>query len=307
MVIALLLSSTLIGLAVLLVCQTLMNLEAIKKSNSLVEAERRSSLRSSSSSYRRNETLIDEWSEFVEQMAGDSTLEKMEKDLTICYPSSQWLPTEFISTQFVNGLFVALGVGVTIWFLPVKLPAQPIIAALFALMVFLLTPWLIISQLADTAKSKKKKFKLRLPYAIELIALMMGAGASFEKSLVTAIKENDDSPIKEEFGSLLRSIRLGMAEELAFEDLASRMQDTDVDELVLAINTGMRLGTPMDTVFMRQAELMRMKRTQWGEKMAAEANVKMTFPTMLIVGACMLVILAPFAADFIQAMGEATK
>jgi hypothetical protein len=38
---------------------------------------------------------------------------------------------------------------------------------------------------------------------------------------------------------------------------------------------------------------MRIKRSQWGEKAAAEAEVQIVFPGMLIMIACLIVIIAP--------------
>jgi hypothetical protein len=43
-----------------------------------------------------------------------------------------------------------------------------------------------------------------------------------------------------------------------------------------------------------QADQMRLKRSQWGEKAAAEAQVQMTFPAMIVMLACMLLVLGPF-------------
>jgi hypothetical protein len=45
-----------------------------------------------------------------------------------------------------------------------------------------------------------------------------------------------------------------------------------------------------------------MKRSQWGEKAAAEAGVKVVFPGMFIVVACLLVVLTPFALPILDAL-----
>jgi tight adherence protein C len=38
---------------------------------------------------------------------------------------------------------------------------------------------------------------------------------------------------------------------------------------------------------------MRLRRAQWGEKAAAEAEVQIVFPGMLVMLACLIVVVAP--------------
>ena len=44
---------------------------------------------------------------------------------------------------------------------------------------------------------------------------------------------------------------------------------------------------------------MRLKRAQWGEKAASEAEVQMVFPGMVTMIACLLVIVAPIVLPVI--------
>ena len=71
------------------------------------------------------------------------------------------------------------------------------------------------------------------------------------------------------------------------------MEDSDIAEFVFAIIKGEELGTPLSTILREQANQMRLKRSQWGEKAAAEAEVQIVFPGMITMVACLLVIIAP--------------
>jgi hypothetical protein len=57
------------------------------------------------------------------------------------------------------------------------------------------------------------------------------------------------------------------------------------------------LGTPIADIMKVQIEQMRQKRIQWAEKSSEEAKVKIVFPAMLIMLACLIIIAAPFIFD----------
>jgi tight adherence protein C len=144
--------------------------------------------------------------------------------------------------------------------------------------------------------------KRRLPFAVDLMALMMEAGAGFQDALRTAVTENSKHPLGEELSLVLRQSDLGEQRSKALESFQQRIADPDVRELVAAINRGEELGTPLSSILRTQADQMRLKRSQWGEKAAAEAQVSMTFPSMLIMIACLLLVLGPFVLPAISQM-----
>ena len=98
----------------------------------------------------------------------------------------------------------------------------------------------------------------------------MEAGGGFQECLQTAVSENGDHPLTEELAEVLRQISLGRPRSEALKALQERLHDDDVSELVFAINKGEELGTPLSAILREQAEQMRLKRSQRGEKAAAE-------------------------------------
>jgi len=92
---------------------------------------------------------------------------------------------------------------------------------------------------------------------------------------------------------VLRQISLGRPRNETLQALDERLQDDDVSEMVFAINKGEELGTPLSAILREQAEQMRLKRSQRGEKAAAEAQVNIVFPGMVVMIACLLVVIAP--------------
>jgi pilus assembly protein TadC len=136
-----------------------------------------------------------------------------------------------------------------------------------------------------------------------LIALTMEAGGGFQECLQTAVNENGSShPLTEELTEVLRQISLGRPRQEALKALQERLQDDDINEMVFAINKGEELGTPLSAILRDQAEQMRLKRSQRGEKAAAEAQVNIVFPGMVVMIACLLVVIAPIVLPAVLAL-----
>lgn len=132
-----------------------------------------------------------------------------------------------------------------------------------------------------------------MPFVVDQISLMMEAGAGFEDSLRTVVQDSSDHPMREELTEVLRQMDLGRRRDQALNEFRDRMEDPDISEFVFAIIKGEELGTPLSTILREQANQMRLKRSQWGEKAAAEAEVQIVFPGMISMIACLMVIIAP--------------
>jgi tight adherence protein C len=160
--------------------------------------------------------------------------------------------------------------------------------------VTLVYGFLMPKTIRDRAKRRLTRIRNRLPFAVDLIALTMEAGGGFQECLATAVAENGkDHPLTDEFAEVLRQISLGRPRNEALQALDERLHDDDVSEMVFAINKGEELGTPLSAILREQAEQMRLKRSQRGEKAAAEAQVNIVFPGMVVMIACLLVVIAP--------------
>jgi hypothetical protein len=75
--------------------------------------------------------------------------------------------------------------------------------------------------------------------------------------------------------------------------LGGRIDDADVYEMVFAINTAEERGTRLKETLTDLAEQMRHRRIQWLERAAEEAKVHITWPGLLVMVACMLIVAAP--------------
>jgi tight adherence protein C len=208
-----------------------------------------------------------------------------------------WRPEEFLAAKWLEG-----AAGGIVFFLILRLAGWSNSALVFGVAVAGIYGLLGPKFVRDKARKRLARIRVRLPFAVDLIALMMEAGGGFQECLQTTVIENGDHPLTEELSEVLRQISLGRPRHEALRALQERLHDADVDELVFAVNKGEELGTPLSAILRDQAEQMRLKRSQRGEKAAAEAQVSIVFPGMVVMIACLLVVIAPIVLPAVLAL-----
>jgi tight adherence protein C len=157
-----------------------------------------------------------------------------------------------------------------------------------------LTFWWLRYRLKRMARQPLVMIKRRMPFLLDLLTLLMEAGATFLQALKQAVNEFEGHAVAVEFGRVLTDMNVGKTRTEAFENLRSRLKDDEIGTIVSAIVQGESLGTPMADVFRTQADVLRLKRSQRAETIAGEAGVNMLLPGILVMMACVLVILGPF-------------
>lgn len=261
------------------------------------ELQRRNELRSGNFIYRWFEPLVDEIAATVSRR-NPAAMEALKRNLSSSREKLPWRPADFLATKWVEG---AAAGGV--FFLILWLAGWGIAAAVLGIGVALVYGFFAPKAVHDRAKRHLARIRTRLPFAVDLIALTMEAGGGFQECLQTAVMENGaDHPLTEELAEVLRQISLGRPRRDALKSLQERLQDDDINEMVFAINKGEELGTPLSAILREQANQMRLKRSQRGEKAAAEAQVNIVFPGMIVMIACLLVVIAPIVLPTVLAL-----
>jgi tight adherence protein C len=200
----------------------------------------------------------------------------------------RWTSREFLATKIVEGLLVGAAV-----FVLVSVTGVWQLAVLCGGGLALVYPYLCRQSLLRQSETRLQRQRVRLPFVIDQISLMMQAGAGFEESLRSIAAEDPDHPLTEELQIVLGDITAGRTRRDALSELKERIPDREFGELFFSIIKGEELGTPLSTILSEQADQMRIKRSQWGEKAAAEAEVQIVFPGMLVMIACLIVVLGP--------------
>ncbi len=262
------------------------------------EVQRRDQLRSACRSYRWMEPLIDEWSTLWR--CKPAQISNVDECLHAAGVREPWKPVEYVCVKRAEGILVAMGlalVGSSV--LGMNLLNSMIVAGVSCVGY----QWLAVRTLKSQALLRQTAMKRRFANAIDLMALMMEVGADFHECLEVAARENKNSPLGEELSLVQKEITMGSLRSKALKGMAERTRDIDMSEVVMSINEGEELGTPLTNILRNQAEQMRKKRSQWAEKAAEEAQVAIVFPAMLIMIACLLIVVAPFVVTVISGEG----
>ena len=202
-----------------------------------------------------------------------------------------WLPEEYLGKlQCVAALFSCL----YLWFFVRAFGAVGVAMALFG---FILTSWILRIHLRNRALYRVVLIKRRLPFLLDLMTLLMEAGTTFLHALRQSVHEFEGHPAAVEFGRVLADMQMGKTRADAFQAMQSRLADDEISSVISSIIQGEQLGSPLAQVFRIQSDVFRIKRTQRGEKIAAEAGVNMLLPGILIMLSTVLIILGPFVIN----------
>jgi tight adherence protein C len=170
-----------------------------------------------------------------------------------------------------------------------------------AIVLTIVTGWLLRRRLAARARHRLLQIKRRLPFLLDLLTLLMEAGSTFLQALAEAVEQFGDHAVGYEFGRVLSEINMGKGRTGALEAMRDRLSDDEITSIVGSIIQGEELGTPLARLFRTQADVLRIKRTQRAETIAGEAGVKMLLPAVLVMASTVLIILGPFVLGFLYA------
>lgn len=285
----LLLASVGVGAASTMGCLLLMRIMTAPRSTpgSRYDEQRIEQQREQSGTFRKFEPLVIELARFFPAYE-DEHEAGLAHSLSTSRTLQCWTTAEFRATKLVEGLLSGL-----ILFTFFAIVGFLTLAIVLGVLVGCLYPRLASKSVVQEQARRLKILRLRLPMVVDQLALMIEAGGNFEESLRTIVDEDAMHPLNQELSTVLHEIDAGRTRREALTDFKERLPDVDVSELVFAITKGEELGTPLSLILSEQAEQMRLKRSQWGEKAAAEAEVQIVFPGMLVMIACLIVIIAP--------------
>ncbi len=173
--------------------------------------------------------------------------------------------------------------------------------SVMAIVLTIVTGWLLRRRLAARARQRLLQIKRRLPFLLDLLTLLMEAGSTFLQALAEAVEQFGDHAVGYEFGRVLSEINMGKGRTGALEAMRDRLSDDEITSIVGSIIQGEELGTPLAKLFRTQADVLRIKRTQRAETIAGEAGVKMLLPAVLVMASTVLIILGPFVLGFLYA------
>lgn len=207
-----------------------------------------------------------------------------------------WAPEEYLGRLEV----IALLVSPAYFYLCVSFIGSSV-GVIPAIVLTIGTGWGLRRRLAGQARYRLLRIKRRMPFLLDLLTLLMEAGATFLQALKEAVEQFGDHPVGQEFGRVLGELSMGKNRTAALEAMRDRLSDDEITSIVGSIIQGEELGTPLARLFRTQADVLRIKRTQRAETVAGEAGVKMLLPAVLVMASTVIIILGPFILGFLYA------
>lgn len=253
-----------------------------------METRRRLKMRRESASFAMLEPLVMLQAEALELDPGTSSplLGRINKAL-ITLGKEHWHATEWLVLRRKEAVLMGLMAGLVLGFGG--------FGSLGGLITGVLI-WLKFPEMALRTEEKKaalhrQRVVTRLPFALDLMALMQEAGVgTFQQCIRTVRDEMPDTPLGTELALMDARISQGTSQSETMRELAKRMDDNDIENLVLAVNTAEEKGTRLKDTLRNLAEQMRLRKVQWMEKSAEQARVHITWPAMCVVVGCMILM-----------------
>jgi len=227
------------------------------------------------------------------RLAMPRTKQWLRRKLIAAGSPNFYTPEEYLALSLLNGLLLAFGVGA------VSLLLTGAFGLLLPIGGFLAGAGLTLYQIYERAGRRVREISKRLPYALDLIALAMGAGATFTEAVRTITRHRQDDPFAVELRALLAEMELGTTRRTALRNLAARVPLDTLESIVASVVQAEELGSPLGTILHDQATLLRTQRSVRAENAAAVASVRILLPCLLLVFA---VILAVFGAPIVRAV-----
>ncbi len=123
-------------------------------------------------------------------------------------------------------------------------------------------------------KKRLKQFEAQFVDAITVLSNALKAGQNFVQALSTLEKEQEP-PISQEFGLVIREYRLGVPVEDALENLTKRIASDDLKLLVTAVNIVLAMGGNLREIFDTMAHVIRERNRIEGKTKSLTAQGKM--------------------------------
>lgn len=159
---------------------------------------------------------------------------------------------------------------------------------------------------ADSTKSSRYVSVIAdLPFFIDLLALSTEAGLDFIGAIQRIVEKAEDSVLANEFGIVLKNIKLGSSRAEALRGLSERLDIAEITSFCAVVIDADSTGASIASVLKDQSSQMRLERFVRAEKAGAKASQLMLMPMMIfILPAVFIMVFAPVVIQFFYGGGS---
>jgi len=203
-------------------------------------------------------------------------------------------PEHFMALVLLSGLVFGFVMAAVTYLFGFGLVAVVLAFAIWVVPGLILPPF----QLGKTVSARALMIEKRLPYATGFILLAMEANASLPKAIKVYCEEVEDDPLADELAIVLSDMEKGLSTQEALGGLDRRLQIDLLSSFILAVNTGLSTGQPIQDIMRVQAAATRRKRYESAEEVAKKASTNATWPLILAVLAAVVLLIGPLMMNF---------
>lgn len=202
---------------------------------------------------------------------------------------------EFIGLQIFWGIAFPGFLGVMNFALEAGLPW-------ILFLVFGPLGWLFPTLYARREKrNRETEVRADLPFYADLLALSTEAGLDFIGAIQRIVDKAEGGVLAEEFGIVLKDIKLGATRSDALRGLVKRLDIMEITSFVAVLVDADATGASIAQVLKDQSVQIRLERFVRAEKAGARASQLILFPIIFfIVPAVFLVVFGPVAVNMMS-------
>ena len=220
-------------------------------------------------------------------IASEQRISSLQRDLISA--DIELRPYEFRIIQVVTGVLLGI-VGL------LRFGLRP--EFLVLVVIGYIVPWLY---LRNRRGHRLRQFDAGLPRAMELIANSMKAGQSVAQSL-TAVTDNANPPVSDEFALARREIELGASVESALNNMVKRIGSNDLRLMVMVITIQRSVGGDLPAILVTLTDTMRQREEMRAEILAATAQSRATSLIITLLPIVAAVLLYFVVQDYFRPM-----
>ncbi len=156
-------------------------------------------------------------------------------------------------------------------------------------------------------RKRIERMRDSLPDMIDLMVVCTESGMGIDAAIARISREmaRTDPELAQEFYLSVLEMRAGATRIEALRNLALRSRLEDLEDLVSMLVQADRFGTSLAESLRVQSDMMRSRRTQRAEELAAKIPVKMLLPLALFIfPTLMIVLLGPAIIRIMQALSN---
>lgn len=148
---------------------------------------------------------------------------------------------------------------------------------------------------------RQKEIMSSLPFSIDMLALAVEAGLDFMAAITKVVEKSKPGPLRTEFETLIKEIRIGATRAEALRNMAWRVNLINVSSFCATLIAADSVGASIGPILKSLSGEIRQKRSSDVEKAGATAATKILFPMLfLIVPAVFIIVMAPMIIGLVS-------